>query len=188
MSRLVSGLAAAAAVLVMAAPAQADVATEYFKLPPGATRGGTGLAVAPDGTVFFGSDYAGSDGPPLVRLNAGQALAGTADGMTAIFTPDNGAVSGSAIFRDLSYSALDQALYFTRCDNVVGRLVGDTVTTALVPVSPWGIVAAPGGGAWMTEYGAGQQTADPAARAGSPTPGPAAATRRAVAAPPRRRS
>ena len=168
MSRLFPGLAVAAALLAVAAPAaHAGVATQYFKMPAGADRAGSGLAVAPDGTVFFGADNYFSEAPPIGRLDPAQAAPGTANGMTTVNTTDNPAISGSAIFRDFSFSAKDQALYWTRSDNTVGKLVGNTATRVNVPVAPWGIVAAPDGGAWMTEYGTGAQTPNPADRAGS---------------------
>ena len=52
----------------------------------------------------------------------------------------------------MSWSAKDNRLYWTRSDNLVGTLTAaGKVATAPVPAAPWGIVAAPDGGAWLTE-------------------------------------
>jgi streptogramin lyase len=151
MRRLITGLAVAGAVVATAVPAaRADVTPEYFTLPA-ASQGLTGgLAVAPDGTVYFGGGNGFVQNPPIGRLIQTQAVPGTSNGMTFVETPDTPGCC-SAQFREMTWSTKDNALYWTRSDNLVGRLVGDTVQTAPVPAAPWGIAASPLGGAWLAE-------------------------------------
>ncbi|MDA0179114.1 hypothetical protein OJ997_02310 [Solirubrobacter phytolaccae] len=156
----------AALGLAVATPAaHADVTTQYFALPAGIASTTGALEVTPDGNVFFG----GSDNteePPIGRVNTAQVTPGTSTGITGLKTPDAEGCCSSQL-RDMTWSAKDARLYFTRSDRTVGKLVGDTVTLGTVPVAPWGIAAAPGGGAWMAEYSAGPGTADPFQRLGS---------------------
>ena len=167
MRRLSLGLAVTGAVLAAAAPgARADVTAQYFTLPDGFAAASGGLAVAPDGTVYFGAGDGFNQEPPIGRVNPAQVVPGTASGITGITTPDAPGCCAAG-FRDMSWSTRDDRLYFTRSDNTVGAVVSGTAPIAPVPVAPWGIVAAPDGGAWMTEYGTGPQTPDPADRAGS---------------------
>jgi hypothetical protein len=152
MRRLLIGLATAGAALGgVAGTARADVTTQLFTMPAGVAQPGEALAVGTDGTVYFGGDTF-APAPPIVRLDPAQAVPGTANGMTTVNPPDNAAVSGAATWRDFSYSAADKRLYWTRSDNTAGTLAGDTVATATLPVAPWGIAAAPGGGAYVAEY------------------------------------
>ena len=111
-----------------------------------------GLDVSPAGTVYFGSGDGFQPTPPIGRLNPALAVPGTPMGITGVKTPDAPGCCAS-IFRDFSWSTHDNRLYWTRSDNLVGTLAGDVVTSAPVPAAPWGIVAAPDGGAWLTEYG-----------------------------------
>ena len=152
MRRLLPGLAVVATALAVAGPARADVSVQYFTLPPELKGAGTGLEVAPNGTVYFGSGDGFEQTPPIGRLNPALAVPGTSNGITWVTTPDAPGCC-AAIFRDLSWSAFDNRLYWTRSDLTVGTVAGDVVTAAQIPNSPWGIAAAPAGGAWMTEYG-----------------------------------
>jgi streptogramin lyase len=152
MRRLLPGLAVAALALAAVPAARADVTLQYFTLPAELKGTGNGLEVAPNGTVYFGSGDGFEQTPPIGRLNPAQAVPGTANGITWVNTPDAPGCC-AAIFRDMSWSALDGRLYWTRSDSTVGTLVADTVTAVQIPSAPWGIAAAPDGGAWLTEYG-----------------------------------
>ena len=133
MRRLLPGLAVVAATLAVAAPAaRADVTVQYFTLPPELKGVTNGLDVSPDGTVYFGSGDGFEPTPPIGRLNPALAVPGTPKGITGVDTPDAPGCCAS-IFRDLSWSTLDNRLYWTRSDNLVGTLAGDAVTSAPVP-------------------------------------------------------
>lgn len=155
MRRLITGLAVAGVVLAAAAPAaRADVTTQYFTLPADLKGVSGGLAVAPDGTVYFGAGDGFMATPPIGKLNPALVSPGTPNGITGITTPDAPGCCAS-IFRDMSWSVRDNRLYWTRSDALLGTLdSAGTVVTAPLPAAPWGIVAAPDGGAWMTEYSA----------------------------------
>jgi streptogramin lyase len=155
MSRLFPGLAVAAAVLAVAAPAaNADVTPQFFPLPAALGTAGSGIAAAPDGTVYFGSSTY-NDMPQIGRLDPALATPGTANGITSVTTPKNPALSGTAFIRDVSFSPELNTLWFVRSDGTVGRLDGSTVTTKYLPLTLdlWGIAAGPGGVAWLTENG-----------------------------------
>ena len=153
MRRLIPGLAVVATALAVAAPAaRADVSVQYFTLPPELKGITNGLDVSPAGTVYFGSGDGFEATPPIGRLNPALAVPGTPTGITWVTTPDGPGCCAS-IFRDFSWSTLDNRLYWSRSDRLVGTVQGDVVSSGLVPVAPWGIVAAPDGGAWVTEYG-----------------------------------
>ena len=111
------------------------------------------LAVTPDGTVYFGSGDGFDQEPPIGRINPALAAPGTSNGITWVRTPDNAPSCCAAIFRDMSWSTFDNRLYWSRSDLTIGTLAGDVVTANQIPNSPWGIVAAPEGGAWLAEYG-----------------------------------
>ncbi len=155
MRRLITGLAVAAAALGAAAPAaRADATLQYFTLPADLSGVSGGLAVAPDGTVYFGAGDGFMATPPIGKLNPALVSPGTPNGITGITTPDAPGCCAS-IFRSMSWSAKDNLLYWTRSDALVGTLdAAGTVVTAPLPAAPWGIAAAPGGGAWLTEYSA----------------------------------
>jgi streptogramin lyase len=155
MSRLSSGLAVAAVALAVAAPAaRADVTPQYFTLPATIDAVAGGLAVGPDGTVYFGGGNGFNQTPSIGKLDPALAVAGTSAGITGVVTLDAPGCC-SSIFRDMSWSAKDNRLYWTRSDFLVGTLApGDKVATAPLPAAPWGIAAAPDGGAWLAEYSA----------------------------------
>jgi streptogramin lyase len=150
MRRLILGLAVAGLAL---APAAARADTTYYTLPSDFAGISGGLAVAPDGVVYFGGGNGFADTPPIGRLDPAQAVAGTSSGITGITTPD-GPGCCSSIFRQLAWSTKDDLLYWTRSDSLVGTLKGTTVDSKVLAASPWGIAAAPGGGAWLAENSA----------------------------------
>jgi streptogramin lyase len=150
MRRLILGLAVVGLAL---APAAARADTAYFTLPSELKGISGGLAIAPDGIVFFGAGDGFMDTPPIGRLDPALAAAGTSAGITGITTPDGPGCCAS-IFRDMSWSTKDSRLYWTRSDSLVGTVKDGVVASKVLPASPWGIAAAPGGGAWLSEYSA----------------------------------
>ena len=121
--------------------------------PPGGAEGREqrpgGLARR-DGLLRLGRRFRAdpADRPAEPRAGGG----GDLERDHVVNTPDAPGCCAS-IFRDFAWSTFDNRLYWTRSDNLVGTLAGDTVSSAPMPAEPWGIVAAPDGGAWMTEYG-----------------------------------
>ena len=154
MRRLSTGLAVVGLAFAAAAPAaRADTTPQYFTLPADLKGISGGLAVAPDGIVYFGAGDGFMATPPIGRLDPALASPGTSSGITGITTPDGPGCCAS-IFRDMSWSAKDDRLYWTRSDSLVGTVKAGVVSSKVLPASPWGIAASPDGGAWLTEYSA----------------------------------
>ncbi len=147
-------IAAAVAAAAVAAPAaRADTVPEYFNLPA-PLKMSLGLDVAPDGTVYFGTDD-GTQRPPIGRLDPAAAVPGTANGITPLTTPPNQTCCATQI-RDVAFAPALNTLWWTRSDGVVGRLDGATMTSTSTSekIAPWGIAAASDGSAWFTEIDA----------------------------------
>src|ERR1700753_2479299 len=76
------------AVLLLGSTAVAGAATpEYFDLPSGMTTE-VGLAVQPDGTVWFPANRGSSHTPGIGRLAPGEASPGTSNGVSVFPTPE----------------------------------------------------------------------------------------------------
>ena len=168
MRALLSAIAAGILALCCAPAAFADAVPEYFNLPP-AANATSGLATAPDGTVWFGADPA-SRRPAVGRLIPSQAAAGTANGVALFPTPVPGGTGCCANFvRGLAFDGANNRLWFVQSDAIVGfadaaRVVPDTsagmVDRLLVtPLSGGGtfhgglqdVAIGAGGLAWFTE-------------------------------------
>lgn len=161
-------VAAAIVALSCASAALADPTPEYFNLPP-ATNATSGIATAPDGTVWFGADPA-SRRAAIGRLIPSQAAAGTANGVALFPTPVPGGTGCCVnIVRGVAFDGVNNRLWFAQSDSIVGfadpaRVVPDTsagiVDRLLVtPLSGGGtfhggfqgIAIGAGGLAWFTE-------------------------------------
>ena len=170
MRALLSAIAAAILALCCAPAAFADVVPEYFNLPARANAT-SGLATAPDGTVWFGADPVGKRAT-IGRLIPSQATAGTANGMALFPTPVPGMTSCCVnVVRGLAFDGANNRLWFVQSDAIVGfadaaRVVPDTsagMADRLLAV-PLG-----GGGTGQTFYGSlGDVAVVPAAWPGSP--------------------
>lgn len=154
----------AALGLAAAAPAQAQVAPEYFKLP--STISGietTQLAVGGDGAVYFGAKAPTGDLPLLGRLDPAQASPGTSNGVTGLPTParTNGG-SGPILIRDVVYTPKSKFVWFTRSDGKVVRWDGSTMQGVSVTgdVDTWGAAPDADGGVWVAEHGAGNASSN----------------------------
>ncbi|MDA0163177.1 hypothetical protein OM076_23085 [Solirubrobacter ginsenosidimutans] len=157
MRRLITGLAVVVGALVSAVPtASADPTLDTYTFPIG-VKSAEGIAAAPDGTVYVGTDD-NSKTPPIAKVDPAQVSAGTAKGVTLIASPPHPdpAVCCVRLFRDMSYSAKSNALFWTRSDGQVGKLdaTGMSSITLTGNIEPFGIAAAPDGGAWFSEKGA----------------------------------
>jgi streptogramin lyase len=171
MRALVSTLAAGILALCCAPAALADAVPEYFNLPP-ATNATSGLATAPDGTVWFGADPANRRAA-IGRLTPSQAAVGTANGMALFPTPVPGGTGCCVnLVRGLAFDGANNRLWFVQSDAIVGfadaaRVVPDTSAgmadrLLITPLSGGGtgqtfhgglqdVAVGAGGLAWFTE-------------------------------------
>jgi hypothetical protein len=147
--------------LSMASGAGADPAPEYFNLPAGYSAG-TGIAPAPDGTVWFPANPTTAD-PALGRLSTAQAAAGTANGMTTYPTPKLSSSCCANAVRSVAYDPANNRVWFVQNDGIVGFasppsvapgtsngiqaiLLGGASSPSLLDIA-----VAPSGLAWFTE-------------------------------------
>ena len=158
MRRLIPGLAVVAAALAVAAPAaRADVTIEYFTLPAAAQgrdqRRWRSVARRARSTSARGDGFEPT--PPIGRLEPGAGGAGDLErDHLASTTPDAPGCCAVDLPRLRRGRRSTTGSTGRAAINVVGPLAGDTVTQALdARPQPWGIAAAPDGGAWLTEYG-----------------------------------
>jgi streptogramin lyase len=163
-------VATALSALAAAAPAAADVTPEFFTIPDG--RGASpGIATAPDGTVWFGSDrtqaeQAANAAPPLARLTPAAASPGTADGIDVFATPKLEAPGEccSNFIRAVAYDGVRGRIWFVRSTGVFGygsvlnmtpgTSGGFTSGRQDPGMDLGGVALAADGTAWITEKGA----------------------------------
>jgi hypothetical protein len=154
MRALLSAIAAGIFALCCAPAAFADAVPEYFNLPARANAT-SGLATAPDGTVWFGADPVGNRAT-IGRLIPSQAAAGTANGMALFPTPVPGGTGCCVnIVRAVAFDAANDRLWFVQSDSIVGfadpaRVVPNTSAGIVdrLLVTPLG-----GGGTGQTFHG-----------------------------------
>ncbi len=158
MRRLITGLAVVAGAFAAAAPtASADPTLQTYTFPIG-VKSAEGIAAAPDGTVYVGTDD-NTKTPPIAKVDPAQVSPGTANGVTLIPSPPNPDPDACCVrlFRDLTFSPLSNTLFWTRSDAQVGKLDTGGMSSITIGsktggyIEPFGIVAAPDGGAWFTE-------------------------------------
>lgn len=160
MRALLSAIAASILALSCAPAAFADVVPEYFNLPASANAT-SGLATAPDGTVWFGADPA-NQRATIGRLIPSQAVAGTANGMALFPTPVPGGTGCCVnVVRGLAFDGANNRLWFVQSDAIVGfadpaRVVPDTSAGMAdrLLITPLG-----GGGIGQTFHGGLQDVA-----------------------------
>lgn len=100
--------------LMLAIPAGAGAVTpEYFSLPAG-VGAGVGIAVQPNGTVWFPANLFSPRTPGIGRLVPGEAAPGTPNGVSVFPTPGTNAVSSVAV--DASHNRV----WFVQNEGVVG--------------------------------------------------------------------
>jgi streptogramin lyase len=121
--RLQLSVLAVIAGLLLGSTAGAAAATpEYFDLPSGV---GTevGMAVQPDGDVWFPANMGGSHTPGIGRLVPGEASPGTSDGITVFKTPEPAAepypCCANAV-RSVAVDAPHNRVWFVQNEGVVG--------------------------------------------------------------------
>ena len=184
---------AVAAVVVgvlfaVAAPAASAQTPEYFSLPPGYTAS-TGIATAPDGTVWF---VVGKPGEPSIgRLQPPLAVAGTSDGVSAFPTPEVAGVGCCAnTVRSVAFDGVNNRLWFVQSDGVIGHAnpalvapgtdqgMAATLVRAQQPNGDfvsvgelWDVAIGASGTAWFTEYRSSNVLPYPGGRIASMEPG-----------------
>ncbi|HEY6781285.1 MAG TPA: hypothetical protein VI111_10035 [Thermoleophilaceae bacterium] len=107
-------------MLFGASAASADPLPEYFNVPSG-LNAGTGIATAPDGTVWFAANPPASPAPSLGRLIPAQASPGTANGMSTFPTPTQPGTGCCAnAVRSVAFDAANNRVWFVQNDGIVG--------------------------------------------------------------------
>lgn len=117
-----TALVAALLILAAAPVARADATPEYFDLPAGFSSG-TGIAAAPDGTVWFSATPTdlSTPHPSLGRLIVAQASPGTANGMATFPTPVPAGTGCCANFvRSVAVDGTGRRVWFVQSDGIVG--------------------------------------------------------------------
>lgn len=161
-----SSLAVIAGLLLPGSPAAAAATTpEYFDLPSGV---GTevGMAVEPDGTVWFPANRGASHTPGIGRLVPGEASAGTSSGVSVFPTPEPAAepypCCANAV-RSVAVDAAHDRVWFVQNEGVVGyaetgKVVSGTSAgmnaTRVGDEELWDVAFSPSTNlAWFTEHG-----------------------------------
>ena len=156
--------------LLLLAPAASAQTLQFFPYPDGTTYS-TGIATAPDGTVWF-ADEGGADAPNLIRLDPAQAQAGTSNGMQVFPTPNFTGGNSSCcvkIIRSLSYDPTSGRVWFAHSGGVIGFAQASAVSPGTesgmhvlksfdLGVFPGQIVAGNNGDAWVAENNANSQS------------------------------
>jgi streptogramin lyase len=161
-----SALAVVAGLLLLGSPAAATAATpEYFNLPSGV---GTevGIAVQPDGTVWFPANRGESHTPGIGRLVPAEASPGTSDGVTVFKTPEPAAEPYPCCAnatRSVAVDATHNRVWFVQNEGVVGYAETEKVTpgtfdgmnaTRVEDDELWDVAFSPTTNlAWFTENG-----------------------------------
>lgn len=154
---------------LMAAPAvaQADPVPEYYNVPSG-FNAGTGIATAPDGSVWFAANPVGSPNPSIGRLIPSHGAPGTDAGMSIFQTPKLSASCCANATRGVAFDGENNRVWFVQNDGIVGwgdpaQLVPNTAngmkatllstmtTSGLYSPSLLDVTIAKGGLAWFTE-------------------------------------
>ena len=166
--------------LLLASPAAATAAApEYFNLPSGITTE-VGIAVQPDGTVWFPANHGETHTPGIGRLEPGEASPGTSDGVSVFPTPTPTAepypCCANAV-RSVAVDALHKRLWFVQNEGVVGfaeteKVVSGTSTgmsaTRVEDNEIWDVAFSPSTElAWFTEHGASNRPPYPGERIAS---------------------
>jgi streptogramin lyase len=152
--------------LLLGSPAVAAAVTpEYFDLPSGV---GTevGMAVQPDGTVWFPANRGASHTPGIGRLVPGEASPGTANGVSVFPTPEPAAEPYPCCANATRSVAVDPAhdrVWFVQNEGVVGYAETEKVVpgtsdgmnaTRVEDDELWDVAFSPTTNlAWFTEHG-----------------------------------
>jgi streptogramin lyase len=165
-TRLYLSALAVVAGLVLGSPAGAAAATpEFFNLPSGI---GTevGIAVQPDGTVWFPANRGASHTPGIGRLEPGEASPGTSNGISLFPTPTPAAepypCCANAV-RSVAVDAAHNKVWYVQNEGVVGyaeteKVVPGTDTgmnaTRVEDNEIWDVAFSPSTDlGWFTEHG-----------------------------------
>jgi streptogramin lyase len=157
---------AVVAYLLLGIPAGAAAATpEYFNMPSGI---GTevGIAVQPDGTVWFPANRGASHTPGIGRLEPGEASAGTSNGISVFPTPTPAAepypCCANAV-RSVTADAAHNRVWYVQNEGIVGYAEADKVVsgtsdgmsaTRVGDEEIWDVAFSPSTNlAWFTEHG-----------------------------------
>jgi streptogramin lyase len=156
----------AVACLLLGIPAGAAAATpEFFSMPSGiATE--VGIAVQPDGTVWFPANHGASHTPGIGRLVPAEASAGTPSGISVFPTPTPAAepypCCANAV-RSVAADAAHDRVWFVQNEGVVGYAEADKVVsgtsdgmsaTRVGDEELWDVAFSPSTNlAWFTEHG-----------------------------------
>jgi streptogramin lyase len=179
-ARLHLSALAVVAGLLLVSPAGATAATpEYFDLPSGIGME-VGIAVQPDGTVWFPANHGESHTPGIGRLEPGEASPGTSDGVSVFPTPEPAAepypCCANAV-RSVAVDAAHNRVWFVQNEGVVGY----AETEKVVPGTSegmdairveggelWDVAFSPSTDlAWFTEHGFSNRPPYPGERIGS---------------------
>lgn len=119
MAARILSIAASVLALCCAPALAADPLPEYFNVP-GGFNAGTGIAAAPDGTVWFVANPPGTPNPSIGRLIPSQAAAGTENGMAIFPTPKLSASCCANATRSVAFDGANNRLWFVQNDGIVG--------------------------------------------------------------------
>jgi streptogramin lyase len=174
-----SALAVLAGLLLIS-PAWAAAATpEYFNLPSG-IGAEVGIAVQPDGTVWFPANHGATHTPGIGRLLPGEATPGTSNGISVFPTPEPAAepypCCANAV-RSVAVDATHNRVWYVQNEGVVGyaeteKVVSGTSTgmsaKRVEDNEIWDVAFSPSTNlAWFTEHGAGNRPPYPGERIAS---------------------
>jgi hypothetical protein len=162
---LLTALSVAAGLLLGSPAGAMAAAPEFFSMPSGI---GTevGLAVQPDGTVWFPANLGASHTPGIGRLKPAEASPGTANGISVFPTPKPAAepypCCANAV-RSVAVDAAHNRVWYVQNEGVVGyaeteKVMPGTTTgmsaTRVEDNEIWDVAFAPSTNlAWFTEHG-----------------------------------
>jgi streptogramin lyase len=160
-----AALAVIAGLLLGSSAGAAAATPEYFSLPSGITTE-VGIAVQPNGTVWFPANFGASHTPGIGRLEPGEASPGTSDGVSVFPTPTPTAepypCCANAV-RSVAVDAAHNRVWFVQNEGVVGYAETEKVVpgtsdgmnaTRIEDDELWDVAFSPATDlAWFTERG-----------------------------------
>lgn len=162
--RLVLAAVTALTALSLAPAASPAATAEYFPLPENRPVS-EGIAVDPDGNVWFAAGTIGAETvPPLGRLVPASALPGSSSGMSFFPTPAVGEGCCANFIRDVAFDPAKQRVWFVRSTGAIGygtpsamvpgTAMGQSAVRLPGGVEAGGVAVTGDGTAWFTERGA----------------------------------
>jgi streptogramin lyase len=174
-----SALAVILGLLLTSTAVAAAATPEYFNLPSG-IGAEVGIAVQPNGTVWFPANHGETHTPGIGRLEPGEASPGTSNGISVFPTPTPAAepypCCANAV-RSVAVDAAHNRVWYVQNEGVVGyaeteEVVPGTSTgmsaTRVEDNEIWDVAFSPSTNlAWFTEHGASNRPPYPGERIAS---------------------